>query len=309
PPPLALARKYAIVVSFTLLFVTLALSSDAFLTSRNLLNVFDQSVSTGLIAIAGTYVIIAGGFDLSVGSIFAFTGVVAAMVALDHGTVLGLTAGVASGTALGAVNGALVTYGRINPFVTTLASEFMIRGWAFLLSAGLLIPVYEGGFDKLGRGIALGVRYPSWVFLIFAIVMGAVLAKTRYGRYVYACGANAEAARRAGINVSRIRLSTYALSGFAAGLAGILAASRVATGQPDTGAGLTLTAIAAVVIGGTSIMGGEGAVWRSVLGAILLTLIGNGFNLLGVNVAYQQILEGAIILQAVALDAWSKEKA
>jgi ribose transport system permease protein len=302
------ARDYGIVISFLALFIALTIWSDAFLTKRNLLNVVDQSAAVGIVAIAGTLVIIAGGFDLSVGSIFSFAGVVAATVALEIGAPLGLAIGVLAGLVMGALNGALVTAGRINPFVATLASSIMIRGFALVVSGGLLIPVYEANFTGLGRGSFLGVRYPSWVFFGFAVMMTVILTRTLFGRYVFACGANPEAARRAGIHVGLVRAATFAVSGLAAGLAGILVASRVATGQPDTGVDLPLTAIAAIVVGGTSILGGEGAIWRTVVGVLLLTLIGNGFNLVGVDPTYQRMLEGGIILGAVGVDAWFRKQ-
>lgn len=310
PRRLALStlRDYGIVLSLGILFVVLALTSDAFLTTTNLLNILDQSASVGIIACAGTLVIIAGGFDLSVAAVFALSGVVAAAVANELGAPVGLAAGVAAGTTAGAMNGALTTVGRVNPFIATLATMIMFRGAALVLTGGLLILVSDPSFTGPGRETLVGIRYPVWIFVAFAVGSSIVLTRTRFGRYVFACGGNAEAARLSGIRVGLIRGATFAISGFAAGLAGVISASRVSTGQADAGTGMELTAIAAVVIGGTSIMGGEGAIWRTVLGVLLLALIGNGFNLLGVEPTYQQMFQGAIIATAALIDVWVRRR-
>lgn len=301
-------RDYGIVLSLGVLFVTLALASDAFLTSTNLLNILDQSASVGIIACAGTLVIIAGGFDLSVAAVFALSGAIAAAVANELGPSLGILAGVMAGTAAGGLNGLLTTVGRVNPFIATLATMIMFRGAALVVTGGLLIVVTDPAFSGLGRNMIAGIRYPVWIFIAFAVVLSIVLTRTRFGRYVFAAGGNAEAARLSGIRVGLVRWATFAISGFAAGLAGVISTSRVATGQADAGTGMELTAIAAVVIGGTSIMGGEGAIWRTVLGVLLLALIGNGFNLLGVEPMYQQIFQGAIIATAALIDVWVRRK-
>jgi ribose transport system permease protein len=304
---LSVVRDYGIVMSFVALFVTLTVTSDVFLTQRNLLNVLDQSAAVGLMACGGTLVIIAGGFDLSVGAIFAITGVIAASMAkyVDPGFALAL--GMLAGLVLGAVNGLLVTVGRVNPFMATLASSIIIRGIALVITGGFLVSVTNRSFSTLGRGVAvLDVKWSIVIWLVFALACGFLLARTTFGRHVYAAGGNADAARLSGISVGVIRTITYAVSGMSAGLAGVIVTSRVSSSQADAGTGIELSVIAAIVIGGTSIMGGEGAIWRSVLGVLLLALIGNGFNLLGVNPIYQQILQGAIILMAVAVDAWAR---
>jgi ribose transport system permease protein len=295
---LAVMRDYGIVLSFVALFLTLTFTSDVFLTQRNLLNVLDQSAAVGLMAVGGTLVIIGGGFDLSVGAIFAVAGVDPAL-ALLLGTLAGLV--------LGTVNGLLTTIGRINPFMTTLASSIIIRGIALVITGGFLVTVTEKSFSTLGRGeVVLDIKWSIAIWLVFALICGFMLSRTTFGRHVYAAGGNPEAARLSGIRVALVRTVTYAVSGLSAGLAGVIVSSRVSSGQADAGTGIELSVIAAIVIGGTSIMGGEGAVWRSVLGVLLLALIGNGFNLLAVNPIYQQILQGAIILVAVGVDAWAR---
>jgi len=301
-----LLRTNATLVAFVALFVALSFASDAFLTSTNLLNLLDQNAAIGIIACAATLVIIAGGFDLSVGAIFAIAGVCAAKAANGSSPLLAVLAAIAVGAALGLGNGLLVTVGRINSFIGTLASMYMIRGLALLVSGGFLITVTDPGFATLGTGKLGSVTYGTLVFVAVAILTGVLLHRSVFGRYVYASGDNPDAARLSGVPVTRTRALTFVLSGACAGLAGAIVASRVSTGQADSGAGLELAAIAAVVIGGTSIAGGEGAVWRSVMGVFLLALISNGFNLLNIDPVYQQIVQGAIIAIAVGADAWSR---
>jgi ribose transport system permease protein len=299
-------RDYGIVVSFIALFVTLSIASPVFFTRVNLLNVVDQSAAVGLIACGATLVIIAGGFDLSVGGIYAISGVVAAEAVPHVGPWPAIGLGALAGAGFGLCNGLLTTVGRINPIITTLATALMIRGLAVAITGGFLVRVDDPDYAILGSDQLFGVRYTTYLFVVFAIATAILLSRTTLGRAIYASGGNAEAARLSGIRVGVVRATTFVVSGLSAGLAGVMISSRVSTGQADTGVGIELTAIAAVVIGGTSILGGEGAIWRSVLGVLLLTLIGNGFNLLNVNPTYQQIFQGAIILSAVAIDAWSR---
>ena len=308
---LAAIRDYGIVVFFVVLFVVLSIASDAFLSKDNLLNILDQWSPALIMAAASTLVLVGGGFDLSIGSIFGLGGVVAAVLADDGGVVPALLAGVGAGVVCGLVNGLLMTTGRINPFIATLATMMMFLGAAFLVTdGGNLITVTTPGFSDVGTGELLGVSYLIWIAAVFVAVCGFVLSRTVFGRFLYAAGGNPEAAWLSGVNVSRVRVIALVLSGGAAALAGVLVASKVSTGQADAG-GLTLAlnALTGVILGGVSIAGGEGAIWRTVLGVMLLALIGNGFNLLGVDGTYQQIVQGAIILVAVGVDAWAKVSA
>ncbi len=297
---------YAVLLVLVAMFVTLSLTSDTFLSKTNLLNILDQWAPVGIIACAGTLVIIAGGFDLSVGAVFALAGVVAAKVTGFTDPVLGLLAGVAAGAVVGLANGLLATVGRINSFIVTLASSMMVRGIALAITAGMLLTVDDPGFAKLGNNSFLGLTLASWIFIGVACLCGFASSRLPFGRYVFAAGGNPEAARLSGIRINAIRTATFVGSGAAAGIAGIIAASQVSNAQADTGMGLELQAIAAIVIGGTSIIGGEGAVWRTVVGLFILALINNGFNLLGINPNYQQVIQGAIILGAVGIDVWSR---
>lgn len=303
---LSVVRDYGIVASFFALFFTLVFTSDVFLSQANILNVLDQSAAVGLMACGGTLVIIAGGFDLSVGAVFAISGVVAAEAATVMEPELAFLCGIGVGLGIGILNGILTTVGRINPLVGTLASSIIIRGLALVITSGFLVIVVDPDFTKLGQGKFGSVYYSIVIWALFAGLCAFILAYTSAGRYIYAAGGNPEAARLSGIRVGLVRTAAYAVSGLSAGIAGVLVTSRVATGQADAGNGIELAVIAAIVIGGTSIMGGEGAIWRTVLGVLLLAMIGNGFNLLGVNPIYQQILQGAIILTAVAVDAWAR---
>ena len=266
----------------------------------------DGNSSDGIMAVGGTLVLIAGGFDLSVGAIYALSGVIAALCAPHMAPELAILLGVLSGVGVGICNGFITTVGRINPLVGTLASSIIIQGVALVLTGGLLINVTAHGFTSLGQGTIFTLHYSVIVWAVFALICGFLLWRTKYGRYIYATGGNAEAARLSGVRVNLVRGSTYAISGLSAGIAGVIVTSRVATGDASTGT-FPLAVIAGIVIGGTSILGGQGAVWRSVLGILLLALIGNGFNLLGVNPIYQQILQGTIILTAVAVDAWARK--
>ncbi len=308
----AFLLDYGILIAFVVLFVFLSIETEAFLTPRNQLNILDQAHQIGLLACAGTVVIIAGGFDLSTSAIFAMSGVVAAFVARDLGQVeafaaiapyVGWIAGIVVGTLIGLLNGILVTVLRINTFVATLASGIVIRGVALILTQAEQIRVRDDAFESLARGGIGDANNTIFIWIGFALILTFILTRSKFGRYVFASGDNPEAARLSGINVNLIRTTTFAISGFAAGLAGVLQASKFMKAQNDAGQGIELIAIAAVVIGGTSITGGEGAIWRTVLGVLILRLISNGFNLINVSPFYQDVFQGLIILFAVALDA------
>lgn len=300
-------RDYGIVFTFVALLIVLTFASDAFLTTTNLLNVLDQWAPLGIIALGMTFVLIAGGFDLSAGAVFALAGVISAKAANSIGVAPGIVLGCLVGLAAGGINGLLITAARINAFVATLATSIMLGGVTLAITDGTLVFVRKAGFDTLARGELLGIRYPIFIFIALIAFAAVLLHRTTFGRYVYAVGGNPEAARLSGIRVGWVQTGTYVLVGAAAGLAGVILASRLSTATPDAG-GFTLlfNVFAAVIIGGTSIAGGYGAIWRTVLGTLLLALMGNGFNLLNVDAVYQQIIFGAIILFAVGVDVWSR---
>jgi ribose transport system permease protein len=295
-------RDYGVVIAFLTLFVALSLSTDTFLRPQNLLNILDQSAPLILLTCAVTICIIAGVFDLSTSAIYAVSAVVAATMANATGPWIGIAAGVLTGLGLGIFNASVIHATRINSFIGTLATSIIYRGAAIIVTGGLIVTVTEPSFGYLGTAEFFGAKWSIWIAGAFFLVTAFLLARTTFGRYVYAVGGNDEAARLSGVRVGLIRGGCFALSGVAAGLAGVLAASRTASAQADLGSGLELTAVAAAVVGGTSILGGEGAVWRGVLGVLTLAIIGNGFDLLGVDTTYQLIVQGGLILLAVAAD-------
>ena len=304
----ALLRDYSVLLATVALFVVLAVTSDSFLTKTNLLNILDQQTSLGIIACAGTLVIIAGGFDLSVGAMYALGGVLAAQLANHLGVAEGIILGALVGVVLGLVNGIAVGITRINPFIATLATGIIFGGVVLIVSDEQLITVTDTSFQTFGSTEFLGVRLTTWIFLVFALAMGLLLQWTKFGRYIYSCGGNEEAARLSGVRVGYVRVWVFILSGLASTLAGSLFAARVGVGDGSVGNALTLSAVAAIVVGGTSIWGGEGAIWRTVVGVFFLALIDNGFNLLGVDVKYQQIVQGTIILVAAGVDAYARRQ-
>jgi ribose transport system permease protein len=302
-------RDYGIVIAFVTLFVALSFLSDNFFTQTNLANILDQWAALGLLAIGETICIIAGVFDLSTGAMVSVTAVVACKVALSSSPWLGLLAGVLTGLGLGIANGIVIHLTRINSFIGTLATSIVYAGLAVLITGGNIVTVNDSSFGTIGQSMGAGIKYTGWTFIVFAILAALLLSRTAFGRYVYAVGGNAEAARLSGIRVDVIRGACFALSGTAAGLAGMLLASRTQSAQANLGAGMELTAISAAVVGGTSILGGDGAVWRGFLGIMLLAIIGNGFNLLNIDTIYQQIVYGGLILIAVAADQLLRQRA
>ncbi|MGE5541543.1 MAG: ABC transporter permease [Bacillota bacterium] len=304
----AILRNYGIVLAFLFFFTVLSLTTPAFLTARNLRNIVDQSADVGIVACAMTLAIISGNFDLSVGAIFSFAGSLSAIIAVKGSVGLGLAAGILTGLLLGMINGAIISAFRVHSFIATLASGLIIRGLAMILTNGRLIIVNDPAFKTLGQSTFLGLKLPIFVFIAWALLTSVLLSRTTFGRAVYAVGGNAEAARMSGIRVDRIRTLTFGLTGLSAALAGMITVSRIGQGQADIGSMVDMEAIARVVIGGTSIMGAEGAIWRTVFGVLLMRLMGNGFNILNVPPFYQRVFEGAIILFAVAVDTLTRSR-
>jgi len=282
----------------------LALAHPSFLTAPNLVNLVRQISINGILAVGVTWVLLTGGVDLSLGSLVALTGVTAAMLARpdEYPMLVPLAAGVLAGAACGAVNGALVTRLRVAPFIATLGMMTAARGLALVVSGGKPVSNLSREFTRLGSADLLGVPVPALVLAAVALVSWVCLNNLRLGRYVYAVGGNQEAARASGIRVNRVKTAAYVICGALAGLAGVVLAARITTGQPNAGLGYELDAIAAVVIGGTSLSGGVGGIGGTLLGALLMGVINNGLDLLNVSSYYQQIVKGVIIVGAVALD-------
>jgi ribose transport system permease protein len=300
-------REYGVVLVLIVLFIALSLSSDAFLTTSNLKNVIDGAVPVGLIACAGTLVIIAGGFDLSAGAIFAVSAVVGVKVSNEVSPIVGIAAGILLGCGLGALNGLLVTVGRVNHFVGTLGTWIAYGGVATAISGASLLLVKDASFGNLANADVLGLHLSTWIFLAVALCFAFLLNRTTFGRQAFGTGGNQAAARLSGISVNRIVATTYVLSGGVAALAGLIVAARSLTVTGDTGAGIVFEAIAAILVGGNSVLGGEGAIWRTIVGVFILALIANGLNLLGLDPIYQHVVQGVIIVIAVATDAWTRQ--
>jgi ribose transport system permease protein len=307
----ARVRGAGILIPFLILFTILSLTSDSFATKVNFLNILDQQSATLIIAAAGTLVLVAGGIDLSVGATYSFAGVTSAHFALQTNPVVAILLGIGAGLLVGLANGLLTTMLRINALITTLAMAFIVGGCAALITKGNLLVLFDKpGFGKLARTEWLGMRTSIWLMILTVVVIGILLSATTAGRYMYAAGGNPEAARLAGVRVDRIRILTFVISGGAAGLAGVIDTSRVLSAQASTGdTALAFTVLAGIVVGGTSILGGEGAVWRTVVGVLFIALIGNGYILLGLDPLYEQITMGAILLAAVGLDSLARRSA
>jgi ribose transport system permease protein len=289
-----LLRDYGSLLGLLLIGAVLSLLSDRFLTTSNLINVARQVSINAIVAAGMTIVIITGGIDLSVGSTIALAGCAALLVARPVGDVVGMTAGILVAAGVGFLNGALVAWGRVPPFITTLATMTVVRGAALVLT--------KGAYLWLGQASVGPIPVP--ILLMVATLIGAhwFLSRTRWGTYVYAVGGNAEAARLSGISLAGIQILVYVLGGALAGLAGLVLAARLSSAQPNTGVGFELDAIAAVVLGGTSLMGGEGTIWGTTVGAFIIGILNNGFNLMNVSPFYQLIAKGAVIVLAVLVD-------
>ncbi|MFN3546634.1 MAG: ABC transporter permease [Mesorhizobium sp.] len=305
---LRLLQTYAVAVMILVLMVLLTLSSDSFLTVQNLINILNQNTPLAIMAAAMTLVIICGGFDLSVAAIFAVASVTAAWLALNVNPYAGLMAAPLVGMVLGFVNGVTITTLNIHSFLATLATGLVYRGIAILITGGTLLPVRLDDFTWLGRGRIGVVFYAVIVLVVFAVALTLLLNRSTLGRKILAVGGNEEAAILSGIRTKRIKIVAFTINGFAAGLAAAIATSRISLGQATAGAGMELEAIAAVIIGGTSIYGGQGAVWRSVAGVFMLALINNGFNILNADPFYKDLTTGLIIVAAVAISAAGRKR-
>jgi ribose transport system permease protein len=303
-------RLAGIAIPFLILFIILSVWSGPFLSTTNLINILDQQCATLAIAAAGTLVLVAGGLDLSVGAIYGLAAVVSGELAEHHSPWIAIGGALLVGLGVGLVNGMIVAFLKINPLIATLAMSFVIGGVALKVSGNNLIVLSQNsGFYKFANVEFWSVPTAVWMTLVFVVILALLLARTTFGRHVVASGGNAEAARLAGIRVNQIRIITFALSGLAAGFGGVIDTSRLLSAQA-TGGGptLTFTVLAGIVVGGTSIAGGEGSVPRTTIGVLFIALIGNGFNLLNINVLYQQIVLGVILLIAVSLDVWARKR-
>ena len=299
-------RDYAVLILIIILMIVLSLASDAFLTTRNLLNILNQNAPLAIIACALTLVIIVGGFDLSTGAIFAVASVSSAYIAINFNPYIGLLLAPIIGIGLGYLNGIIITTFKVHSFLSTIATSLVFRGLAILITGGFLIPVRMREFTWLGREKIFEVHVAVYVLIVFAILSTFILTKTTIGRYIFAIGGNEDASILSGIKVNLVKIFAFSFCGFAAGIAASIQVSRISLGTSQAGVGMELQAIAAVILGGTSIYGGSGAVWRSIAGVMLLALINNGFNILNADPFYKDLTTGLVIIAAVALTSGRK---
>ncbi len=294
-------------IALIVLIVIATILSDRFLSPINLVNVLVQGAIMTVIAIGMTFVIVGGGFDLSVGSIVALSGIATAWVMLETNAAFGVVAGIGVGALVGLINGLIVTKLDVNPFITTLGTMVLFRGVTFLVTDGQPV-MGDDGLPEIFLALALerflGLPYLVWLPIGVIIVFTWLLHHTAYGLRVFATGGNTEAAYLAGINVDRVKASTYVWCGALAGLGGVMLASRVQSGQPTAGGFYELTAIAAVVLGGASLYGGEGRLYKSVIGVFIMVVMANALNLANVPSHWQQVAIGAVIVAAAAADRW-----
>jgi ribose transport system permease protein len=306
PSPTRL-RSLGILIALAILVAVVDMCDPSFLSSANIFNMLGQWALAGLMAVGMTFVIIAGGFDLSIAAGFSLCAIVAALVgAGGYPLAAAILAAIGTGLVVGCVNGGLVSVFGINPFIATVGTGFVILGIDFLATPNTYIQVDQPGFDVLGAGSWLTFPFKAMILVAFFGLGEAILAKTIYGRQVYAVGANATVSRLSGLPVGLIIASTYVVSGLCMGLAGGLAASQLSTAQARMEPTIVYDVIAAVVIGGTSLSGGSGAIWRTAVGLAVLATISNGFTLLGLNPLHQGIVKGCIIILALAIEGWTK---
>ncbi len=297
--------KLGPLLGLLLIAVVISILNPGFLTAGNLLNVLRQVSINALIAFGMTFVILTGGIDLSVGSTLALSSAVSAMMMANGlDPLLAVLVGLVIGALLGAVNGLVIAKGKVAPFIATLATMTIFRGITLVLLDGRPVSgLSDGGFfDLMGKGYLLGIPIPAVLMMITFVILFIILKQTTVGRRVYAVGGNEEAAILSGIKADRIKVLVYSLTGMLSAFAGMILTSRLSSAQPTAGNAYELDAIAAVVLGGTSLSGGKGKIVGTLIGALIIGVLNNGLNLIGVSSFFQQVVKGSVILLAVLLD-------
>jgi putative xylitol transport system permease protein len=300
---------YGILVFFVLIIAFLAFAAPNFLTLNNVVNVVRQSSIIGLIALGMTFIMITAGIDLSVGSIVGLAGLTFALLAPASGGAfwLPLIAGLGVGLLVGFLSAALVVWGAILPFLATLATMAIARTGALVITDGQVVSGLSGPAEWLGSGFVGPIPVPVIIFLLAAVICEFVLSRTKFGSHVYAVGGNEESAKKVGISTSRVLFTVYLIGGVTAALGGLVLTARLDGAAPVAGTGYELQVIAAVVIGGTSLFGGVGTIRGTVIGVLLLGVVMNGMNLMGVSSYYQQGVQGVILVLAVLLNRWKSD--
>ncbi|HVZ13109.1 MAG TPA: ABC transporter permease [Bauldia sp.] len=291
------------------LAVLIGIDNDLFWSPQNLTDIARSASFTFVVGVGTTFVLISGGLDLSVGSVYGFGGIVTGLALLaGWPTALSILAGVAAGAFIGLVNGAIVTQAKVPSVIVTLGMLFIVRGLVLVFSGGAPVYPLPDGFVSLGRGEILAVPTPIWVAAVVGVLGQLALSKTVFGRRVYHVGGNETAAYIAGVPVNRTRIIVFVLSGLTAAVGGILVAARIASAQPSSGTGLELQVIASVIIGGTSLFGGAGSVFGTLIGTLLIAVLNNGMIMMHIDPFYQSIVVGVIIVLAVAIDGWRRRR-
>jgi ribose transport system permease protein len=303
-------KSYGIVIAFFLICAVLAVLSPVFLSMTNIINVVRQSSIFGIMALGMTFVILTGGIDLSVGSILAISGAIAAGTFKSGGGMLEtVLIALAIGAGCGLFNGLVITMGRIAPFVVTLGLMSIARSLTMIYTKGYPISGFTSNFRFIGGGNILGMPFPIILFIVLVVLAWIILTQTPLGRYTYAIGGNEETVKLSGINSSFYKTIAYVISGITAAISALILTSRLNSAEPVAGGGYELDVIASVVIGGTSLNGGRGSVWGTLVGALLISVINNGMNLLGISPYYQLLVKGLIIIGAVLLDRLRQSEA
>ncbi len=317
PPPAAPKASWSrrldnlgMLVVFVILFVTLSFTVENFSSTRNLISLALSVSLVGMVACTMLFCMVSGDFDLSVESVVAASGVVTAVTINATGNVLlGCAAGVAMGTIVGMVNGVVIAYAGINALITTLATLQIVRGLGFIVSKGSAVGVSEVSFFTLGQARPFGIPLPVLITAGFFVVFGILLHRTRFGRYTLAIGGNREASRLSGVPVQAMRAFIFTMQGTVAGFAGVVLASRMASGQPNTSVGFALDVISACVLGGVSLAGGVGTMVGVIVGVLIMGTVQNALNLLNVPSFVQYVVRGSILLAAVLFDQWRRRRA
>ena len=303
------SREIGIFIVLVVICTLLAIAAPRFLLLSNITNVLRQMAVIAIISVGMTYVIVTGGIDLSVGSTVAFTGCITALMLVEgYPIVLCIIVGLLLGTLVGFVNGLLIVHVNLAPFIATLGTMGIARGLVLALTRGYPIQPFPKSFELIGRGYLWIIPIPVLIMIVIIVVGHLFLSKTRIGRYIYYIGSNEKAARLSGLSVNATLIFVYTIAGFFSGLASIVLISRLTSAQSNMGSGFELDAIAAVVIGGTTLSGGEGSVLGSLIGAALMGIIKNALILLGVNVYWQSVVIGLVIVLAVSIDAFRKNQ-
>lgn len=299
--------KYKSLLGLVLLIAVVSILNPSFLSPKNVMNILRQTSVNAVIAAGMTFVILTGGIDLSVGSILGISGAVcASLLVSGQGLVIAVLAALAVGAVVGFLNGFIISKGKLQPFIATLATMTLLKGLTLVYTNGNPITLGSNelamSFGKIGGGMIFGIPTPAIIMILVFIICYYILHNTRMGRYTYALGSNEEATKLSGLNTDKIKIWVYTISGILASVAGIIITSRLYSAQPTAGSGYELDAIAAVVLGGTSLNGGKGKITGTIIGALIIGVLSNALNILDVSSYYQTMVKGAVILLAVLLD-------